>query len=92
MDCIAIVSSQHKKTGSTEGHALAWTSPLQAARVADAPRRLDICRNAILNRDFATFADIIELEFRHDAFRNDDFESTADVLAVCHIGGFSSGA
>ena len=62
MDCIAIVSSQHKKTGSTEGHALAWTSPLQEARVADAPRRLDICRNAILTRDFATFADIIELD------------------------------
>ncbi len=61
-DCVAIVSSQHKKTGSTEGHALAWTSPLQAARVADAPRRLDICRNAILNRDFESFADIIELD------------------------------
>lgn len=62
MDCIAIVSVQHKKTGSTEGHALAWTSPLQATRVADAPRRLDICRAAILNRDFDTFANIIELD------------------------------
>jgi diphosphomevalonate decarboxylase len=62
MDCIAIVSSQHKKTGSTEGHALAWTSPLQAARVADASRRLDICRNAILNRDFEALANIIELD------------------------------
>jgi diphosphomevalonate decarboxylase len=62
VDCIAIVSSQHKKTGSTEGHALAWTSPLQAARVADAPRRLDICRNAILNRDFEALANIIELD------------------------------
>ena len=61
-DCVAIVSSQHKKTGSTEGHALAWTSPLQAARVADAPRRLDICRNAILKRDFEAFANIIELD------------------------------
>jgi diphosphomevalonate decarboxylase len=61
-DCVAIVSSHHKKTGSTEGHALAWTSPLQAARVDDAPRRLDICRNAILNRDFSALADIIELD------------------------------
>jgi diphosphomevalonate decarboxylase len=33
VDCVAIVSSAHKKTGSTEGHAIAGTSPLQAARV-----------------------------------------------------------
>jgi diphosphomevalonate decarboxylase len=59
-DCVAIVSAGHKTTGSTEGHALASTSPLQAARVADAPRRLDLCRKAILERDFAQFAEIIE--------------------------------
>ena len=51
-DCVAIVNATHKKTGSTEGHALAWTSPLQAGRVADATRRLDICRNAILTKRF----------------------------------------
>ena len=62
VDCIAIVSTAHKKTGSTEGHSLAWTSPLQAARVADAPRRLEICRKAILERDFNTFASIVELD------------------------------
>ena len=61
-DCVAIVSASHKKTGSTEGHAIAPTSPLQAARVADAPRRLDLCRNAILNRDFDAFASIVELD------------------------------
>ena len=61
-DCIAIVNASHKKTGSTEGHAIAGTSPLQNARVADTPRRLDICRNAILQRDFGTFANIIELD------------------------------
>ena len=61
-DCIAIVNASHKKTGSTEGHAIAGTSPLQNARVADAPRRLDICRNAILQKDFETFANIIELD------------------------------
>jgi diphosphomevalonate decarboxylase len=59
-DCVAIVSTEHKTIGSTEGHALASTSPLQAARVADAPRRLDICRKAILERDFSRFAGIIE--------------------------------
>ena len=62
VDCVSIVSASHKKTGSTEGHTVAPTSPLQAARVADAPRRLEICRNAILNRDFDSFAAIVELD------------------------------
>jgi len=62
VDCVAVVSASHKKTGSTEGHFIASTSPLQAARVADAPRRLEICRNAILTRDFNTFASIVELD------------------------------
>jgi diphosphomevalonate decarboxylase len=62
VDCVTIVSTSHKKTGSTEGHAITDTSPLQAARVADAPRRLDICRQAILERDFNAFASIVELD------------------------------
>jgi diphosphomevalonate decarboxylase len=62
VDCIAIVSSDPKATGSAEGHALATTSPFQAARVADAPRRLETCRNAILQRDFAALAEIAELD------------------------------
>jgi len=62
VDCVAIVSASHKKTGSTEGHAIAPTSPLQDARVADASRRLELCRNAILNRDFDSFASIVELD------------------------------
>ena len=61
-DCVAIVSASHKKTGSTEGHAIAPTSPLQAARVADAPRRLDLCRDAIMRRDFDAFTSIVELD------------------------------
>ncbi|HET6846923.1 MAG TPA: diphosphomevalonate decarboxylase [Anaerolineales bacterium] len=62
VDCVAIVSEAHKPTGSTQGHALAGTSPLQEARVADAPRRLDICRRAILGRDFSALASIMELD------------------------------
>lgn len=62
VDCVAIVSASHKKTGSTEGHFIASTSPLQAARVTDAPRRLEICRSAILERDFNAFASIVELD------------------------------
>ncbi|MFZ5818309.1 MAG: diphosphomevalonate decarboxylase [Chloroflexota bacterium] len=61
-DCVAVVSAGHKKTGSTEGHALAPTSPLQSARVADTPRRLDLCRRAILARDFDALAAVVELD------------------------------
>ena len=62
VDCVALVDAAHKSTGSTEGHALAPTSPLQPARVADAPRRLEICRRSILGRDFDLLAAIIELD------------------------------
>jgi len=61
-DCIAIISAAHKKTGSTEGHALADTSPLQSGRVSDAPRRIETCRRAIRERDFDSLASIVELD------------------------------
>ncbi|HEY2982279.1 MAG TPA: diphosphomevalonate decarboxylase [Anaerolineales bacterium] len=61
-DCIAIVHAGPKKTGSTEGHPLAATSPLQSARVADAPRHLELCRRAIAQRDFASLARLVELD------------------------------
>jgi len=35
---------------------------LQNARVGDATRRLDLCRQAILNRDFQAFTEIVELD------------------------------
>jgi diphosphomevalonate decarboxylase len=60
VDCVAVVAAGHKTTGSTEGHATAATSPLQSARVADAPRRLKICRQAILQRDFEALAEVVE--------------------------------
>jgi len=62
VDCVAIVSAEHKKTGSSAGHPLADTSPLQEARVLDAPRRLDLCRLAIMDRDFEALAAIVELD------------------------------
>ena len=61
-DVVAIISKAHKATGSTEGHAIAGTSPLQTARIASAPQRLDRCRKAILERDFDAFADVVELD------------------------------
>jgi diphosphomevalonate decarboxylase len=61
-DCIAIVEEENKPTGSTEGHKLASTSPIQAARVADSIRRLELCRSAIKNKDFQALADVVELD------------------------------
>lgn len=62
VDCVAIVSSSHKKTGSTEGHVLASTSPLQIARVVDTPRRISLCRQAILEKDMSKLASILQLD------------------------------
>jgi diphosphomevalonate decarboxylase len=62
IDCIAILSQEHKPVGSQTGMRLANTSPLQAPRVLDSERRLDICRAAILDKDFETLADITELD------------------------------
>ena len=41
---------------------MASTSILQPQRIADSPRRLDLCREAILKRDFNQLADIVELD------------------------------
>lgn len=60
VDCIAVTQTSHKPVGSTEGHALASSSPLQAARLADTPRRLDLCRQAIEQRNFPALANIVE--------------------------------
>ncbi len=60
LDLVTIVSGEHKAIGSTSGHSLASTSPLQTARVEDTPRRLKQCRDAILRRDFELLAEVIE--------------------------------
>jgi len=62
VDCIAITQTSPKKTGSSEGHSLAASSPLQSARLIDASHRLDICRKAILERDFEALGSICELD------------------------------
>jgi diphosphomevalonate decarboxylase len=61
-DCIAIIKKEPKETGSTAGHQIAATSPIQKARVLDCSRRLDICRQAIKEKDFSALAEIIELD------------------------------
>lgn len=60
VDVIAIVSDEHKHTTSQAGHPTAKTSDLQNARVAGAVERLRICKDAIFQQDFPTFADVVE--------------------------------
>ena len=61
-DCIAILSDTHKSVSSENGMRLADTSPLQAARVRDAERRLTLCRQAIIDRDFTVLLKVTELD------------------------------
>jgi diphosphomevalonate decarboxylase len=60
VDVIAVVSRHHKDVGSTAGHASAYTSELQPTRVATAPERLAQAKRALLERDFPTFAEVVE--------------------------------
>jgi diphosphomevalonate decarboxylase len=60
VDLIVLTDPRPKSTGSTAGHSSAQTSPLQAARVSDAPRRLQACREAVLATDFERLAEVVE--------------------------------
>lgn len=62
VDVVAVVSAAHKAVGSSAGHQSAATSDLQACRVAGAELRFARCREAVLNRDFTAFADVVELD------------------------------
>lgn len=62
VDVVAVISQKHKTVGSSGGHALAKTSPLQAARVNTVPDRLARCKEAILARDFPRLVEIIEAD------------------------------
>jgi diphosphomevalonate decarboxylase len=60
VDVIAIISAEHKTTGSQAGHPTAKTSDLQNARVEGAAKRLEIVVQSIEDKDFAPFAEIVE--------------------------------
>lgn len=62
VDVIAIVSDEHKRTTSQAGHPTAKTSDLQSARVDGAAERLEICKQAIHDKEFETFADVVEYD------------------------------
>ena len=60
VDLVCVIDKGHKAVGSTGGHALAGTSPLQPLRLAQVQKRVDLCRSAILTRDFEAFAEVVE--------------------------------
>jgi diphosphomevalonate decarboxylase len=62
VDLVAVVSAEHKKVGSSEGHGLAGTSPLHAARVAAVPRILEQALRALQAKDLATLGGLAELD------------------------------
>lgn len=62
IDLIAVVSDQHKTVGSSAGHPLSITSPFYQARLGNLQRNLQQVRNAIMDRDFPTFGELIEAE------------------------------
>ena len=59
-DVIIVPSQEEKKTGSTEGHALARTSSLFEARLRDVPRRQKECIEAIREKDFGKLQKVAE--------------------------------
>lgn len=62
VDIVAVINKGHKAVGSTAGHSSAQTSPLQAARVAEANERVARVRAAISERNFNDFAEVVELD------------------------------
>ena len=61
-DVIAIVSRAHKRVGSTGGHALAHTSPLNGARLAHVQTAIAQARTAIHVRDIEMLGEVMELD------------------------------
>jgi len=61
-DLIAVIDETHKEIGSSQGHQIASSSPLQRCRISDVNRRLKICKKAINDKDFEKFANVVELD------------------------------
>jgi diphosphomevalonate decarboxylase len=62
VDITAIISTEHKKIGSSMGHPLAHTSPFYQARLGTVQVTLQSVRKAIKERDFSAFGELIEDE------------------------------
>ncbi len=61
-DVVAMVSEEHKKVTSAQGHLLAKTSPFFKARLEEVKERVEKVHQAILDKDIATLGEEIERE------------------------------
>lgn len=61
-DVIAIVTTKMKKVSSTEGHALADTSPFYKTRLREMDQKILKFKQALAKRDFLSFGRILEDE------------------------------
>jgi diphosphomevalonate decarboxylase len=61
-DVVVVVESTAKKVASRDGHRLAASSPHYARRLELMPRRLEVTRAAIRDRDLARLGPVIEEE------------------------------
>ncbi len=61
-DVVAVVDRGPKSVSSLDGHRRARTSPFFRTRQRRIPQRLETVREAIANRDFETFSEIVEAE------------------------------
>jgi diphosphomevalonate decarboxylase len=59
-DVVAIVSTEEKKVGSSEGHTAAQTTPFMLARQYGLPARFHLVRKAILTKNLALLGPAIE--------------------------------
>ncbi|MEJ2209809.1 MAG: diphosphomevalonate decarboxylase [Anaerolineae bacterium] len=61
-DLVAVVGREHKGVGSQQGHALAASSPLHAARLESVPGLLARARDAVQARDLASLGPVAEAD------------------------------
>lgn len=61
-DVIVIVEEGQKKISSTEGHSTVESSPFFAKRLDAIPKRIERLENALRNKNFEAFGEIIEEE------------------------------
>ncbi len=91
VDCVAVASQTHKPTGSTQGHALADSSPLQAARVADRGAAVENLPGGNPAARFCLAGSGGGAGLQPDARGDDDQPAATAVLAACHPGRYARG-
>lgn len=70
-DIVIVPTKQEKHVGSTEGHAMAWSSPNFKKRLEELPERQRRAIEAIRHRDFATLQEVAEIDAKdmHEVMR-----------------------